>query len=164
MGPKRFIAFCIFICGMCIVCGHLDSQALVTPPPSPLSTSELTFSTQLGSNLLRAKSDFREYLFSYQTIHSLIDSNKICLVSFAIDHSKKPEDHSANEWTNVGMMLDSLGYLNGKQSHRQIRIVQRDTIVQSGPPSEPRYENEKWFLDWPLYPGDVVILVRGGDY
>jgi len=155
MKIKTFIQSALLICAIASVSLQLSSQVLLSPLPPP-ERNILGGETNILAQPWR---DLRELLFTGRKINSFRTNGKICLVRFTpIPPLKDPEEFSAREWTNVSVMLKSLGYLQRTRATPQIRVVQENSIVQCDFSGDSNYE--KWFLDWPLYAGDVIIIAQ----
>jgi hypothetical protein len=149
MTIKAFISFTVLACGFSSIVLQLGSQ--------PLPPEESKFYPETVANLLKQQTDFRHYFFTADKISSRRDRDMIFLIRRHFDPSIEQEEHSAQEWTNVSAMLKSLNYLERSSRYPQIRIVQRNAIIQSDMEHFGNgYDNR--FLDWPLSAGDVVSV------
>lgn len=152
MKTKTMMRFVLLACGLTAMCLNIGSQVLLTPLPPP----EVNIKDGIRNPLAAPRRDLRLMLFSHEKIESLRRRGKVCVITVKQVSLNDPEERPATECTSVYAMLKSLGHLERKYETPQIRVVQNDTIVQSDFDGNGDYA--KRFLDWPIYPGDVVIV------
>ena len=137
---------------------HMSAQA-------PSDTGEPgRFRSPVGTGRLYESQDLRLFLFDRATVHDRVARGVVCIVPadvrFAALADSAPTEYSTNECLQVKDALRRLGILERSRHRRQVRVIQRDAILQSSVDvaSGPKDGYSKEFLERKLSPGDVLVL------
>lgn len=114
----------------------------------------------MGASLFSDRSDFRLEIFDQQTLDDRARRGVVCLVRGDFLVTRKVEERSTNEWRKVSDVLHSIGMLNREKSKPQIRLIQRNAILQSSIYPSARTANgySSEFLEQRLDVADTVIV------
>jgi len=105
--------------------------------------------------------DLRLVLFSGDDVFDRIRRGVVCVLRSNASVTGVAEEKSTNEWKTVGAVLQSLKMAERTGAKPQIRVVQKDTILQStiGPWPSPGGLNAR-FVEQELKAGDIVIITK----
>ena len=140
------LALSLFCCGI--------SSQPIAPRPN------VAVPTDTGKYLLGEALDFRKNLFDEHTIDDKIRRGVVSLVRPDFIVTKTTTEHSTNTWNTVSTALHSLGMVQRNHRTPQVRIIQRDRILQSSLDFSVAEDSgfSSSFLDCHLQAGDVVII------
>ena len=122
---------------------------------------EIIRPTPVGRALMVDDRDFRTHLLVGATINDHFVRGVVFLMS-RDKTAKCTEEQSTNKWSKVSAVLKCLGQLERTTVRPQIRIIQRNAILQS---NVAAYEGTKsgfepCFSERRLEAGDIVIVIR----
>ena len=147
------LCFSGFALAVIACCWELPSQTFTPQPVQKMPTDT-------GRSLLADCSDLRRHFFDQQTIESRVRRGVVSLLRQDFIATGRVEERSTNEWLRVSDVLRVARQLDRKGTRPQIRVVQRDSILQSriGFPSISQGGFSPSFLDRQLEPGDIVLV------
>jgi hypothetical protein len=153
MKTTILVAFGIFSLAVSLAVLRAAAQSVPLKPDN----NQLT---QTGLYLLHESDDFRRNIFDAVKLESQIRRGVVSCLQTDFYASGRVEEHSTNDWSNVASALRSLGMLERLRQKPQIRVVQRDSILQSTiiPFLGPQSGCEKGFLERELRAGDIIII------
>ena len=120
--------------------------------------------THFGSTLLHEFSDFRLSLFERTKLDDRAARGVICVVNAGVGIGEVEDaavnEYSTNQCQKVADALRRLGILERSRLKPQVRVVQKDAILQStvGPRIGAKDGYSSEFLEHKLSAGDVVVL------
>lgn len=135
-------------------CWLLTSQPFARGP-------QRTFPSDTGKTLMMGDMwDFRLHLVNEYTTDDRERRGVVCVIRLPSSESVSCEEYSTNQFSTVAAALRTLGKLDRRTRKPQIRIVQRDCILQStiGPSGSTASGYEPWFLERQLQAGDIIIF------
>jgi hypothetical protein len=147
------LCFSGFVLAVIAFCWEVPSQTFTPQPVRKVPTDT-------GSSLLADCSDLRRHFFDQQTIESRVRRGVVSLLRQDFIATGRVEERSTNEWLRVSDVLRIARQLDRKGTRPQIRVVQRDSILQSriGFPSISQGGFSPAFLERQLEPGDIVVV------
>jgi hypothetical protein len=153
MNKKALVRMASVAVGLSLLCWGTFSQPFAPRPGVPVPTPT-------GNYLLCEASDLRKNLFEGKTIDDRVRRGVVSHIRPDFLVTKEVIEHSTNTWNTVSNALRQLGMLERKQRTPQIRIVQRDRILQSSMDSRVGSGSgfSSWFLDSQLQAGDAVVI------
>ena len=154
---------CFWLFGLAAVTGSIILSLLGQPVPS--RPRELTkIPTEFGQYLLGDCADLRRHLSDEEALQGRLSRGVVSVLrqSFLVDHSV--EEYPTNTCPTVERMLETLGVRNRRKPLPQIRIIQRDEILQSSlwPWTDSNGYSPR-FLQHELSAGDIIILTLHHD-
>ena len=121
-------------------------------PPATVVHNDWT-----GSFLLVESQDFRLTLLDRKDLEDKVRRGKITLINSGYMTGEPMLEYSTSEWHTVSNALKQLRLLERTTSKPQIRVLQRDSILQSSYYSS-KTPYEPWFLQRELQAGDAIII------
>jgi len=105
--------------------------------------------------------DLRLVMFSRDDVMQRVQRGVVCVLRSNASATGVAEEKSTNEWKTVGAVLHSLKMAERTVAKPQIRVVQKDAILQSniGPWPSPGGLTTR-FVEQELKAGDIVILTK----
>jgi hypothetical protein len=128
------------------------AQSSEDNPPTSLNKSDIKFSS-LARRLMLQKRDFRYEFFASRKAFETVKRDGLFLLTYGTPNNIKKI--STNECSTVEAVLNKYG---GGVSNFQVRVVQKDMIMQTPLPKDRNVEAVKALHELRLQPGDVVIL------
>ncbi len=116
--------------------------------------------TPTGLSLLGESRDLRLNYFSQDTIDARTRDGIVSLIKYNFIVRQEATSRSTNDWGSIRSVLLELKVLDRTTRRPQVRVVKRDSIVQSSLDAhdDPGSGFSDMFLNTKLAGGDIIII------